>query len=91
MAGPKFKGNQLNVPLDSLNLTNAVISGSFSGSYIGDGSGLSGVGAAPAAGTVSGSDQLSGSFVQKSGDTMTGTLDMHMLDQFPIYCFSIVL
>jgi hypothetical protein len=62
MSLPKFKSNQLNSPLESVTLTNVIASGSFSGSYIGDGSGLTGVAGALPSGVVSGSSQLTSSY-----------------------------
>ena len=50
--------DSLELYTQSLDITNAVITGSFTGSFIGDGSGLTGI---TATGTVSGSDQLTSS------------------------------
>jgi len=60
----------------SFNYQYSISASAFSGSFEGDGSGLTNVTATLPTGTVSGSDQVSGSFVNLSGDTMTGDLVM---------------
>ena len=52
---------------------NLSLSGSFSGSFFGDGSGLTGITSTPDAGTVSGSDQLTGSFEEIGTGIISGS------------------